>query len=94
MDNLLKPVILFYVVKMSDLKYYMEDFCVFCHINLIVFLTYRVQQVALWTVFMMTMMWMMSSLFRQAHVDAVLNFMEQTDTTSKTPSVGRGELHQ
>ena len=29
-----------------------------------------------------------------AHVDAVLNFMEQTDTTSKTPSMGRGELHQ
>ena len=26
-----------------------------------------------------------------AHVDAVLNFMEQTDTTSKTPSVGRGQ---
>ena len=27
-----------------------------------------------------------------AHVDAVLNFMEQTETTSKTPSVGRGKF--
>ena len=27
-----------------------------------------------------------------AHVDAVLNLMEQTDTTSKTPSMGRGQF--